>query len=39
MKKMCPGCGAIFEAEEGQRFCSDRCKKDFAQPLIAYIKR
>jgi len=40
MKKMCPRCGVIFEAENGTvKFCSTKCEKIFAESSLGHIKK
>jgi len=40
MKKICPRCGIIFEAQNSeQKFCSTKCEKLFKESSLGYIKR
>jgi rRNA maturation endonuclease Nob1 len=38
MKKICLGCGTIFEVKESPKFCSEECKGKFQQSGLDWIK-
>jgi len=37
MKKLCPGCGVVFEGKNNNNFCSEKCQQKFVE--ISFIGR
>jgi len=37
MRKLCPGCGVVFEDKGNKRFCSEKCRQKFVE--ISFVDR
>lgn len=38
MKKICFGCGTVFEVKDDPKHCSEKCKKRAGQSMLDLIK-